>query len=510
MNCPCRSSGARHPQNLPPASPPGPPSTPRQPVDSGPRFNAARSIAGMTGLMPALMLGLLLLALHPASAARLPVSQVVIVGNFAKGPVGVPVTVSRTVATTPFDSGNAALWPAEAQMRWFFANGGSSAEIIRLPPARPLATALKGRFALPDLQGVGLLTLLSDCGILLMPELSELPISDVSAILEALRPLAAARHFFVILDPPSTASTPAAITTWAAGLPQDLDFAQLTWPRLTVDRAQLTGTGIGGTTHPIGASGAVAALTNAMDAATGPWKTPSTQPITCTGVEFSLSAAQSDSLNLAHICPIRFFSGSGHRLFGSRSRNTVDPEKKYTPINRLTNWTSHSLTRTLSPSAAVGANAAPLWTALRSQAESHLQGLFNDGALVGSTPAQAYFVRCDATTTSALDISNNRVKLLYGMAVLQPSEFQITQITLNTANPLQPLPTPRLIALRPSPQLLEIYYPTTAGFIQTPEISATLNPGPWSPGTDFTGDGSWQRLSFPITTGRRFLRVRTR
>lgn len=445
-----------------------------------------------------------------APAARLSTSQVVIVGTFAKGPVGVPVSVSRTAVTTPFDSGNAVLWPAEAQMRWFFANGGSSAEIIRLPAAQPLATALRGRFSLPDLQGVGLLTLLSDCGILLMPELSELPLSDVTSILESLRPLAAARHFFVILDPPSTASTPAAITTWASGLPQDLDFAQLTWPRLTVDRAQLTGTGIGGTALPIGASGAVAALTNAMDATTGPWKTPSTQPITCTGVEFSLSAAQSDALNLAHICPIRFFSGSGHRLFGSRSRNTMDPEKKYIPINRLTNWTAHSLTRTLSPAAAVGSNAQPLWTALRSQAESHLQSLWNDGALVGSTPAQAYFVRCDATTTTTLDIANHRVKLLYGMAVLQPSEFQITQITLNTANPLRPLPTLPLIALRPSPELLEIYYPTTAGFIHTPETSSALFPGPWSPGTEFTGDGSWQRLSFPLNAGKRFLRVRTR
>gem|GEM_PF-6366174 len=54
-----------------------------------------------------------------APAQRLPVSQVVIIGQFSQGPVDVPVTASATSPNTPFDSGNPAAWPAEAQMRLF-------------------------------------------------------------------------------------------------------------------------------------------------------------------------------------------------------------------------------------------------------------------------------------------------------------------------------------------------------------------------------------------------------
>lgn len=438
-------------------------------------------------------------------AQQLPYSRVVVVGRFAAGPVNVPVTVNRTDAATPFDSGHAASWPAEAQLRWFFRNGGNLAEVIRVDPLLPPAQALRGSFTAPGLSGMGLVTVLSDMGILVAPELSELNTADRDAALAALRPLAEARHFVLVMDPPSTSNSVTAITDWAAGLPQDLSFAMLSFPRLLINPQDLPG-GTGTSLLPIGGSGAIAAIMTRNDAAVGVWKAPSALSIDTTGVEISLTATQSDTLNLAHINPIRFFSASGHRLFGYRTRNTLDSERRYVSIQRLLQWTSHSLRREMAPLAARAANDSALWTLLRQRGENFCATLFQSGALQGGTPAEAYFVRCDATTTTASDLASRRVTVLVGLATLQPAEFTIMKITLSTADPARPVPVVPLLMLRPAPGQLQFFYQTTPGFTFVFEEASGLTN--WMPSPGFSGDGSWQKHSHNIGAGRRMFRVR--
>ena len=51
---------------------------------------------------------------------------------------------------------------------------------------------------------------------------------------------------------------------------------------------------------------------------------------------------------------------------------------------------------------------------------------------MGTNPDDAYFVRCDATTMTVSDISNGRLKCLYGLAVTKPAEFEILWLEQNT------------------------------------------------------------------------------
>lgn len=438
-------------------------------------------------------------------AQGLPYSQVVIVGRFAAGPVNVPVTVQSTDAVTPFDSGNTAAWPAEVQLRWFFRNGGKAAEVIRIDPQLPLAAALRGSFTPPQLSGLGLVTVLSDMGILIAPELSELTNSDRDAALNALRPLAEARHFQLLLDTPSKSTSITAITTWAAGLPQDLSFALLSFPRLLIDPREIPG-GTGTTLLPIDGSGAIAAITARTDAVDGLWTTPTSLAIEAAGVEVAVNTTQSGTLNTAHINPIRFFTGSGHRLFGYRTRNTVDAERRFVSVNRLLQWTSHSLRREMAPLAANAANNSTLWTTLQQRADAFCMELFQQGALQGSTPAQAYFARCDATTTTVNDVNNRRVHVLVGLATLQPAEFTILRITLDTANPARPRPQVPLVMVRPGGNSYHFYYPATPGFSYVFENSASLTS--WTPAAAFNGDGSWRKHTWNSTAPRRLFRVR--
>ncbi len=79
-------------------------------------------------------------------------------------------------------------------------------------------------------------------------------------------------------------------------------------------------------------------------------------------------------------------------------------------------------------------NAEPLWASIRSTATNYLMGLFLDGTLQGAKPEQAFFVRCDRTTTTQNDIDNNRVNLLVGFASIKPAEFTDIRLTLLTAS----------------------------------------------------------------------------
>jgi len=59
---------------------------------------------------------------------------------------------------------------------------------------------------------------------------------------------------------------------------------------------------------------------------------------------------------------------------------------------------------------------------------------FQNGALLGDKPEQAYFVRCDRSTMTQNDLDNGRVVVLVGVVALTPAEFVIFRIGQWTAN----------------------------------------------------------------------------
>lgn len=54
--------------------------------------------------------------------------------------------------------------------------------------------------------------------------------------------------------------------------------------------------------------------------------------------------------------------------------------------------------------------------------------LFRQGAFQGTTPKDAYFVKCDSQTTTQTDIDLGRLKLIVGFAPLKPAEFILLEI----------------------------------------------------------------------------------
>jgi len=73
-------------------------------------------------------------------------------------------------------------------------------------------------------------------------------------------------------------------------------------------------------------------------------------------------------------------------------------------------------------------NDETLWSSIRLNVGSFMQGLFRQGAFFGSSASQAYFVKCDSETTTQADIDNGIVNIVVGFAPLQPAEFVVIQI----------------------------------------------------------------------------------
>lgn len=73
-------------------------------------------------------------------------------------------------------------------------------------------------------------------------------------------------------------------------------------------------------------------------------------------------------------------------------------------------------------------NGEPLWAQIRLSVDAFMRGLFDEGAFQGTSPQQAYFVRCGSDTTTEADIDAGIVNIVVGFAPLRPAEFVVIRI----------------------------------------------------------------------------------
>jgi uncharacterized protein len=73
-------------------------------------------------------------------------------------------------------------------------------------------------------------------------------------------------------------------------------------------------------------------------------------------------------------------------------------------------------------------NDETLWGQVRLNVGAFMQGLFLQGAFAGTTPQQAYFVKCDGENNPPASVAQGIVNILVGYAPLYPAEFVVIQI----------------------------------------------------------------------------------
>jgi phage tail sheath protein FI len=146
-----------------------------------------------------------------------------------------------------------------------------------------------------------------------------------------------------------------------------------------------------------------------------------------------INKGEQDILNPDNINVIRDFrvSNRGIRVWGARCL-TSDTQWKYVPVRRLFIFVEESLDEG-TQWVVFEPNDYPLWARVRQSISNFLIRVWRDGALMGATQEEAFFVRCDRTTMTQDDIDNGRLIILVGIAPVKPAEFVIIRISQYTA-----------------------------------------------------------------------------
>lgn len=203
------------------------------------------------------------------------------------------------------------------------------------------------------------------------------------------------------------------------------DHAAVYWPRLRI--------AIDGTTKEIDPSGSIAGLMARIDSNRGVWKAPAGIEASLLGVrgtQYLMSDAENGVINPQAVNAIRTFP-AGVTSWGARTLdgydNSGNDDYKYVPVRRLALFLEESLYRGLRW-AVFEPNDEPLWAQIRLAAGAFMNNLFRKGAFQGQKARDAYFVQCDAETTTQNDVNLGIVNVVVGFAPLKPAEFVVITI----------------------------------------------------------------------------------
>jgi phage tail sheath protein FI len=180
-------------------------------------------------------------------------------------------------------------------------------------------------------------------------------------------------------------------------------------------------------------SGAMAGIFSRTDTQRGVWKAPAGLEATIEGIvglDLQMNDLENGELNIRGVNCLRVKPAIGMVVWGSRTRagdDRLTSEWKYIPVRRTALFLEESLFRG-TQWVVFEPNDEPLWAQIRLNVGAFMQSLFRQGAFQGVTPKEAYFVRCDSTTTTQNDINNGIVNIVVGFAPLKPAEFVVIQI----------------------------------------------------------------------------------
>jgi len=178
-------------------------------------------------------------------------------------------------------------------------------------------------------------------------------------------------------------------------------------------------------------SGAVAGIYARVDRERGVWKAPANVAV---GAVLDLDRIITDGLQEGlnvdpvggrSINAIRTFTGRGTLVWGARTLAGNDNEWRYVSVRRLFLMIEESAQQSTA-FAVFEPNDANTWLKVRAMIESFLYGLWEQGALAGTKPEEAYFVHVGlGSTMTETDILEGRMIVQIGVAAVRPAEFII-------------------------------------------------------------------------------------
>jgi phage tail sheath protein FI len=372
-----------------------------------------------------------------------PTSTTAFIGSAMRGPADLAVRVQAFSEYERTFGGLSRAHPMSYAVNHFFQNGGADALIVRVIASNTDgddgATIADAEISDPSLEltkrGIWALEREPIFNLLVIPPFTLEAGGDIGA---QTRSAAAAycrkRRAFYIVDPLTVWDEPPDLLGGANSLSQAVwgldatENAALFFPRLLApDPLQ------GGRLADFAPSGAVAGVYARTDTERGVWKAPAGTDVTLHGVSgltVNLTDGQTAQLNPRGVNCLRTLPQVGPVVWGARTLRGADSlasEWKYGPVRRLALFIEESLLQG-TQWVVFEQGDEPLWAKIRLELGTFMQTLFRQGALQGSSPRDAYFVKCDRETTTQADMDLGVVNIIVGFAPLKPAEFVIIKL----------------------------------------------------------------------------------
>jgi len=175
-------------------------------------------------------------------------------------------------------------------------------------------------------------------------------------------------------------------------------------------------------------SGHVSGVYARTDRLRGVHKAPANEVVMgAVNVAYQVTNIEQGGLNQRSVNVIRMFSGERPRIWGARTLADASSEWRYVNVRRTFCMIEESIARgtrwvVFEP------NDQLLWRRIRANVSAFLRRLWRDGALVGRTEEEAFFVKCDEETNPPEVIDAGQVIAVIGVAVVKPAEFVIFRI----------------------------------------------------------------------------------
>ncbi len=312
----------------------------------------------------------------------------------------------------------AKLWPREQEQPM-------NIETAQLPA--PTTQEFQGKVT--ERSGVEGLEALEDVTILCVPDMmASMPGQEVE-----LDTIKAAQTMMIghcekmgdrvaILDSPPDL-TPQEIKKWrmdVAGF--DSSYAALYYPWITIMDPV--------TNQPINIppSGHIAGVWARNDATRGVHKAPANEVVQgAIGLAYQTTKGEQDTLNPNGVNCIRAFPGRGIRVWGARTLSS-NPSWRYISVRRLFNFVEKSIENG-TQWVVFEPNDRKLWARVTRDTSAFLKTVWRDGALFGSSPAEAFYVKCDDELNPPESRDMGRLIIEIGLAPVKPAEFVIFRIS---------------------------------------------------------------------------------
>lgn len=326
-----------------------------------------------------------------------------------------------------------------------FSNGGGNCYIVRVgqgcsagdsPPRSIRAEDYVGDVAvgtgLAGLEAIPEITMLCVPDLMGAYESGTIDLATVQSVQTAMISHAELMgNRIAILDPPPGLDAQQVRQWRVDSAPYDSKHGALYWPWVrTSDPA----------THSLTfmpPSGHIAGIWGRSDDTHGVSRAPANEVISgAIDVETHVTRSEQELLNPEGVNVIRAFPGRGIRVWGARTLSS-DPEWRFLNVQRYLTYVEQSI---LSGTAwaVFEPNDAALWARIRLQIADFLTTEWRKGALVGATPHEAFYVKCDSDINPSDSVDAGQFTCEMGVALVKPAEFVIFRLSQSASGEVAP------------------------------------------------------------------------